>query len=191
MIPNVSQSDPTKVQSDSKVNPKWIKNYSKMIATLGLGMSDKGRKRVGLFLKGSSVSYCVLAEHLFSSLDLVQSSWPCLVELAKFSRDPKFSVQFWSLLFSSKVYCSVPKSSAQFQSLLFSSKVFCSVPKSSVQLQSLLCSSKVFCSVPKSSVQFRRLLFSSKVFCAVLKSSLPGWSLTCRGQVFYDLQARI
>ena len=35
----------------------------------------------------------------------------------------------------------------QFQSLLFGSKIFCSVPKSSVQCQSLLFSSKVFCSV--------------------------------------------
>ena len=155
------------------MKPKSVQHESKLIPKPGPGRSDKGRKRVGLFLKDSSVSHCVLAGYLFSSLDPVQSSWPCLVELAKFSRVPKSSVRFQSLLFSSKVFSSVPKSDVQLQSLLFSCKVLCSVAKSYVQLQSIMLSSNVSWSVPKSYVQVAK--FSISVFLWH-ESSMP-WAL--------------
>ena len=85
MIPKLPQHDPKKYkldqtmipkvfQDESKVKPKSVQHESKLIPKPGPGRSDKGRKRVGLFLKDSSVSHCVLAGYLFSSLDLVQSS---------------------------------------------------------------------------------------------------------------------
>ena len=96
-------------QDESKVKPKWVQHESKMTPRPGLGRSDKGKKRVGLFLKDSSVSHCVLCWILVLcvwNLSYVSDTYP---------------------RFSSKVFCSILNYSFQFQSLLFSSNVFCSV----------------------------------------------------------------
>ena len=57
MIPKV-------FQDESKVKPKSVQHESKLIPKPGPGRSDKGRKRVGLFFKDSSVSACVLCRIL-------------------------------------------------------------------------------------------------------------------------------
>ena len=57
MIPKV-------FQDESKVKPKSVQHESKLIPKPGPGRSDKGRKRVGLFFKDSSVSDCVLCRIL-------------------------------------------------------------------------------------------------------------------------------
>ena len=53
--------------------PKKVCNFI-YVDCPGLGGSIKGKKTRVTFLKDSSVSHCVLAGYLFSSLDLVQSS---------------------------------------------------------------------------------------------------------------------